>query len=232
MAHKKKENGDSIHEQLSQLHTEKRIPFDVREAQAPQRRWQKKSYASGVNYTRPEAPEDMGRYNDPTSQTGICYTADIVATAMAESYGRVYHRSPDEFFLGMSDLQKARIHTLETTRETKVVNMVKLQALLHLTADQVMGEDYSMTQRITDWFANTPGLDYDGIAYKSRHFGEGMCTAYWVREGTSDPLADVANAPADEYIDTMKENFPQNWEEKDITGFEIITETLNFKVRS
>lgn len=185
-----------------------------------------------MNYACPEDPKEMGRYNDPTSRTGVCYTADFAAAAIAESLGRIYQRNPDEFILGMGDIEKARIYSLETTRETKVVNIVRLQALLHFTADQVMGGDYSITQGITNWAANTPGLDYDGIAYPSRHFGAGMCTAYWIREGESDPLADVANSLADKYLDTAKENFPQNWEEEDITGFEIVTETLNYSVSS
>lgn len=232
MVNKKKESGDPIDEQLNKLEAQNRIPFDVREANKPQRRWQKKAYPSGINYACPDDPEEMGRYNDPTSRTGICYTADFAAAAIAESVGRLYQRNPSGFILGLRDLENARIHSLVTTRPTKVVNMVRLQALLHYTADQVMGGDYRTTQEITNWAANTPGLDYDGIVYPSRHFGSGMCTAYWIREGESDPLADEANSPADRYVDTAKENFPQNWTEADIIGFEIVTETLNYSVSS
>ncbi|MEG3130860.1 RES domain-containing protein [Pantoea cypripedii] len=181
-------------------------------------------------FSAPTDPEKMGRYNDPTGQTGICYAADYAAAAIAESLGRVYHRDPEVFTLGLSDLKKAHIYTLETTRELKVINMVKVQGLLHLTADQTMGNDYGITQNITAWAVNTPGLPYDGISYLSRHFGVGMCTAYWIRQGETPPLADVANRSVDQYVDTARENFPQSWQEKDITGFEIVTETLQFEV--
>ncbi|MFH8136289.1 RES family NAD+ phosphorylase [Pantoea osteomyelitidis] len=230
MANKKKENGDPIDDQLNRLEKQGRIPFIMRAAKTPQRRWQKRTYPSGVNYARPVKPEEMGRYNDPTGRTGICYTADFAVAAIAESLGRIYQRKPEAFFLGLEDLQTAHIYSLETTRATKIIDMVRLQALLHLTANQIMGEDYSITQAITSWAVNTPGLDYDGIAYLSRHLGTGTCTAYWIRDGRSDPLADVVNSPADEYIDTAVENFPQNWTEDDISGFEIVTETLNYRV--
>lgn len=193
-------------------------------------RWQWEKYPSGVHYSAPTDPELMGRYNDPTSRTAVCYTADYAATAIAESLGRVYQRDPEAFILGMSDLHNAHMYKLETTRDTKTIDMSKLQGMLHITADQTMGNDQSITQAVTDWAANTPGLDYDGIRYQSRHFDAGRCTVFWVREGATNPLTDVENSPVDSYVDTGPENFPPGWKEPDINGFEIVTETLRFDV--
>ncbi|MDE1497406.1 RES domain-containing protein [Xenorhabdus bovienii] len=230
MATEKKKNGDSIHDQLTQLETQGIVPYVIREANTPQKRWQWGEYPSGVHYASPMDPEPLGRYNDPTGQTGICYTADYAAAAIAESLGRVYQRDQEAFTLGLSDLQKAQMYTLETTRETKTINMPRLQGMLHFTSDQMMGNDPSITQSVADWAANTPGLPYDGISYRSRHYDVGMCTAYWEREGKSGPLVDVTHSPVDSYVDSDAENFPQNWSEENITGFEIVVETLRFDV--
>lgn len=223
-------NGDSIHEQLDQLEMQGRIPCDTRVKGSTQVRWQWDEYPSGVHYGTPMDPEPLGRYNDPSGRTGVCYTADYAAAAIAESLGRVYQREQDEFTLGLSDLHKAQMYTLETTRDTTTINMTKLQGMLHITADQTMGNDPSITQAITDWAANTPSLAYDGVSYSSRHYGVGMCTAYWIREGESDPLADVTHSSVYSYVDSNPENFPQNWPEEDISGFEIVVDTLRFEV--
>jgi len=51
-----------------------------------------------------------------------------------------------------------------------------------------------------------------------------------MRNGESDPLADVVNVPADKYIDTAVENSPLHGSGADISGFEIVKETLNYSV--
>lgn len=88
MATEKRTNGDSIHEQLNQLEKQGRIPSDIREAGTQQMRWQWDEYPSGVHYGAPMDPKPLGRYNDPTGRTGICYTADNAAAAIAESLGK------------------------------------------------------------------------------------------------------------------------------------------------
>ncbi|MEH3872018.1 hypothetical protein POW68_14260 [Escherichia coli] len=32
------------------------------------------------------------------------------------------------------------------------------------------------------------------------------------------------------YVDSDKQNYPPNWQEEDISGFEIVTRTLRFNV--
>lgn len=230
MATEKRTNGDFIHEQLNQLEMQGRVPSDIRETGTQQMRWQWDEYASGVHYGAPMDPEPLGRYNDPTGRTGICYAADNAAAAIAESLGRVYQRDQDNFTLGLSDLHKAQMYTLETTRDTRTINMTKLQGMLHITADQTMGNRQDITQAITDWAANTPGLQYDGVSYSSRHYGVGICTAFWEREGETGPLADVTHSSVYSHVDSNPDNFPQNWQDKDIEGFEIVVETLQFDV--
>lgn len=72
--------------------------------------------------------------------------------------------------------------------------------------------------------------------YLDRHgkplafYGVGVCTAYWAREGEIDPLADVTHSSVYSYVDSNPENFPQNWPEEDISGFEIVVDTLRFEV--
>lgn len=227
MVGKNKEGGVPIHEQLNALEKKGRIPADNRGI-VQQKRFQWNEHPSGVHYATPDT--DIGRYNDPTGRTGVCYTADHAVTAIAESLGRVYQKDPADFTLGMSELDKAQIYTLETSRETTVINMSKLQGLLHITADKTMGSDQSITQAVTDWAANTPGLNYDGISYPSRHY-EGTCTAFWKRDGVADPLSDVSRSSVNSYVDAESANFPSNWDDPDITGFEIVTETLQFSVR-
>lgn len=225
-----KTNGDSIHEQLTQLEKQGVIPYIIHSADTLQKRWLSKEYPTGVYYNLPEDPELMGRYNDPTCRTGICYTADYAVAAIAESLGRVYQRNQRAFTLSLQDLQNAHLYTLKTTRETKTIDMTRLQGLLHLTSDQTMGDSQRITQAVTNWAANTPNLPYDGISYRSRHYEVGMCTAYWIREGQSNPLADVEHSPVDSYVDSDPNNFPQNWDGTDISGLEIVVETLRFNV--
>lgn len=230
MAGKNKKNGANLHEQLNELEAQGQIPTIVRGV-IQQKRWQWEEYSSGVYYSAPTDPKQMGRYNDPTANTGVCYTADYASVAIAESLGRIYQKDPEKFTLGESDLVKAQLYTLKTTRETTTIDMPKLQTMLHMTADKTMSDDQSVTQAITDWAANHSGNAYDGVTYTSRHHSSaGTCTAFWQRKGIDGPLADVKHSSVDSYVDSEEQNYPPNWEEDDISGFEIVTKTLRFNV--
>lgn len=65
-----------------------------------------------MHYFAPTDPLEMGRYNDPTGITGICYTADYAVVAIAESLGRHYQHNK-AFILGLSDLKKLRYTHLQ-----------------------------------------------------------------------------------------------------------------------
>ena len=231
MASKIEKAGALLHEQLTAIHTLGRMPVKVNGI-IQFKRWQRSKQESGVYFGCPQEKPKMGRYNDPTAKTGICYVADYAVTAIAESYGREYHQKPrGKFSIGSDEVAKAQICTLETTRETTTIDMGRLLGLLHLTADEVMGDSQEITHIVTDWAVNTPGLHYDGITYLSRHLpGVGTCTAFWQREGMDSPLKDVDMKQLGDYVDTDKENFPQGWIGSDIDGFEILTDTLNFTV--
>ncbi|EDV0263046.1 hypothetical protein YM80_003692 [Salmonella enterica subsp. salamae] len=83
--------------------------------------------------------------------------------------------------------------------------------------------DIPKLQAITDWATNHSENDYVGVTYASRHYSSaGTCTAFWRSEGKDGPLV----SPVDSYVDSDK----RNWQEEDITGFEIVTQTLRFNV--
>lgn len=224
-------NGDFDPEQLNQLQAKGLIPVINHPENWCVVRYQRDGYSSGVHYGLPTDPKKKGRYNDPSGRTGVCYTAEYAVCALAESYGRLFQQDKDNFTLGLSDLEKDKIHTLKTTRPTKTIDMPRLQGMLHLTSDQTMGKDTHTTQAIVDWAANTPGLDYDGVSYRSRHYEVGLCTAFWEHEGASSPLTDVSHCSVDSYVDSDPANFPPNWEAEDISGLEIVMETLQFDVQ-
>lgn len=146
-------NREILHAQLSDLEAQGQIPTVVRGI-IQQKRWQWRGYPSGINYAMPVQLCQMGRYNDPTATTGVCYTADYAVIAIAESLGKLYQQNPASFIIGVSDLIKARLYTLETTRQTTTINMPALQAMLHITADKTMGDSHQLTQAVTDWAAN------------------------------------------------------------------------------
>ncbi len=227
--------GDQLHEKLNALEADGDIPVIKREI-ILQKRWQKSEYPSGINYYIPDGKtNEFGRFNDRTLRTGICYTADYAYTAAAESLGRLYHSSSDKlnFTIGSPLLEAAQIYTLKTTRETKTIDLPKLLGKLRIPLDLAMGEDYTLTQDITDWAANTPGLDYDGITYISRHFG-GPCTAFWTHVGNKDPLEDVGHCSVMDYLDDEQENFPDYLKGtglKEVSGLVIVAKTLGYSVK-
>lgn len=222
-------NGDNLHDALDKLFHEGRIPQVVRE-EVEQVRFQEQAYPSAVYYGVPD--ENLGRFNDPSLRAGICYTADNALIAVAESYGRKREADPSNFFIGDDSLHIAQLCTLKTTRQTVTVNLSRLLPLLHLTADKVMGPDYSITQGITEWAANTPGLPFDGITYQSRHLNDKTCTAWWVREGADDPLSTSDMTSVAEYRSTDQSNFPQVWEDEDISGKEMLLFSMNYEISS
>ena len=230
MAGTNKKSGVHLHERLSELEAQGKIPT-VERGIIQQLRWQWKEYPSGVHYGAPTDPKEMGRYNDPTSKTGVCYTADYAVVAIAESLGRDYQKSPEDFILGYAELDKAQLYTLETTRVTKTIDMSRLAAILHITADKLKAEDYCITQSVTDWVANHSANGYDGITYSSRHLeNAGTCTAFFNRKGVSAPLADVSHKSVNLYVSHQRPDYPSGWEATDISGFEIVTETLHYDV--
>lgn len=228
MPNRDQKDKDLFNDKLNMLHKKGGIPIITRQKGTRQIRWQAQAYSTAVFYSKETIPERMGRYADPTGRTGICYTADYAATAIAESYGRIYQRQPDNFLIGTDDLLNAYICRLKTQRQTVTIDMVKLQGMLRITANQTMGNNPSITQAITHWAANTPGLLYDGITYFSRHYGVGACTAYWARKGALDPLITVDMTTIAKYADKDANNFPPKWNYLDIKATEILTEVFGY----
>ncbi|EHY8945574.1 hypothetical protein K4804_004642, partial [Salmonella enterica subsp. enterica serovar Saintpaul] len=123
MANQTKKTGVSLHERLTAIHNLGRMPVKVNGI-IQFKRWQRSKQESGVYFGCPQEKSSMGRYNDPTAKTGICYVADYAVTAIAESYGREYHKKPNcKFSIGFDEVSKAQMCTLETTRETTTIDM-------------------------------------------------------------------------------------------------------------
>ncbi|MCC3705420.1 RES family NAD+ phosphorylase [Rouxiella badensis] len=229
MAYYNNEEGGHLDEQLNALHGKGRIPVCIRGPMTKQSRWQRESQKSGVHYGKPREEDDMGRYNDASGRTGVCYTADHSVTAIAESYGRQYQKTPNKFSIGEDELSRANICTLETTRETKTVDMDRLLPLLHITVDKVTGDNQTTTRQIVNWASNGK-KGFDGVTYRSRHLPVGTCTAWWWNDGADNPLATIEMVPVSKFKDRDTACFPAGWGYNDIEGVEIITETLDFKI--
>ncbi|WP_181012956.1 RES family NAD+ phosphorylase [Citrobacter amalonaticus] len=115
------------------------------------KRFQGKYYASAEHYGKPTKPEEMGRYNDLSGKTGVRYFAENSLTALAESYGRMYHHANGDFAISGHALDIAHMYTLHPKSPLILVDMATLASMLHLTADQLTGVDYSLTQAITGY---------------------------------------------------------------------------------
>ncbi|CAK1691359.1 RES domain-containing protein [Vibrio crassostreae] len=219
---------NSTDEALKFLNSKGKVPFKNYPKNNTFKRWQSTPQSSGVYYGKP-TPESMGRFNDPTGNTGICYVAEHAVTAIAESYGRNYQKEKKKGFsyrVSRDSLDEAHVCTLQAERELVTVDLCKLQAKLHITTDQLSSDEYGLTQEIVAYFANEPKASFDGISYRSRHMDHGYCVALFERDKES--LRTVAMAPMSEYKDS--EYLPSGWKEPDIDGEEILTEVLDIDV--
>lgn len=221
---KKEKKENQTHEKLNQLHNSGKIPKKVYLKGTELKRWQSKEYPSAVHYNRPDN-STMGRYNDPTGRTGVCYVSESAVLALAESYGRQY-QDDEDFYISVSHLEVAQICTVKVEKNLKTVDMRALQALLHITTDKLTGVDYGVTSEIVNFFANTLSGEYDGISYTSRHFGEGVCIALFEQE--SEQISTLSMEKMSSYRDSYY--LPEGWEYDDIDAEEILTEILGFNI--
>ncbi|MFC1241284.1 RES family NAD+ phosphorylase [Enterobacter sichuanensis] len=191
------------------------------------KRFQGKYYASAEHYGKPTKPEEMGRYNDLSGKTGVCYFAENSLTALAESYGRMYHHANGDFAISGHALDIAHMYTLHPKSPLILVDMATLASMLHLTADQLTGVDYLLTQAITGYLANYPGRNFQGIYYASRHYLTGMCLAVFEPE-EGELFETLASEPLSKY--TEHQSLPVGWPYKDITAEEMLVKILHFDV--
>lgn len=220
---------NSLHEALKKLNSEDKVPSKTYPKGHTFKRWQSAPQKSGVYYGKPSDKKDLGRFNDPTGKTGVCYVAEYAVTAIGESYGRVnqkHKRSGTPYRVSSSSLEEAHVCTLEATRDLKTVDLNMLLAKLQFTTDQVTSDDYDLTQEIVAYFANEPQTKFDGISYNSRHVNHGYCVALFDREHES--LDTKAMTPMSKYKDS--DYLPEGWPEPDIDGEEILTEVLGIEV--
>ncbi|MCF1267360.1 RES family NAD+ phosphorylase [Morganella morganii] len=212
-------------EQLTRLCHDGKLPvlnFDL-----DVKRFQGKHYPSAEHYGKPVKQDAMGRYNDLSGNTGVCYFAENSLTALAESYGRMYHHGNGHFAISGSSLEIAQIYTLHPLSPLRLVDMATLASMLHLTADQLTGADYTLTQIITGCLANDPLRDFHGIRYASRHYLAGMCLAVFEpQEGRL--FETLACESLSRY--TEHQFLPVGWPYQDITAEEMLVKILHFDV--
>lgn len=219
---------NSINEALNSLNSQGKVPNKTYPKNSTFKRWQSAPQSSGVYYGKPN-PESMGRFNDPTSNTGVCYVAEYAVTAIAESYGRNYQKEKKNGFsyrVSSASLNEAHICTLGAERDLITVDLGALQPKLHITSDQLTSDEYGLPQEIVAYFANDPNRSFDGISYRSRHMDHGYCIALFERD--SESLRTIAMQPMSEYEDS--EYLPPDWSESSIDGEEILTEVLDIEV--
>ncbi len=225
MENKYDENYDVILGDLEKICSEKKLPILVFNQDV--KRFQGKYYPLAEHYGKPIGASDMGRYNDPSGRTGVCYLAENSLTALAESYGRMYHHSCGNFAISSSSLKVAQMYTLHPRSPLQLVDMATLASMLHLTADQLTGSDYSLTQAITGFLANYPGRDFHGIRYLSRHYPTGGCLAVFEPKD-----GNLFNTLAFESLSSYTEHqfLPVGCTYPNITAEEMLVNVLHFDV--
>jgi RES domain. len=213
-------------EVLEKLHKEDKIATKTYKLGTQFKRCQPQRYDSGIHYGKPTEAE-AGRFNDPTSNIGVCYVAEYAITALGETYGRQNQREKElgqNYTISRSSLEKACMCTLRAKRDLVIVDLGKLMAMLHITIDQVSSPDYSVTHQLVAYLANK--TSFDGISFRSRHFDHGYCIALFERN--DEQLEDVSMDSMSSYADS--EYLPQGWEEEDIDVEEMLTDLLNIAV--
>lgn len=220
--------GEPINEKLNSLLKEGKVPTKNFAKGTEFKRWQSQPQESGVYYGKPEG-DAMGRFNDPTGNTGVCYIAETATTAIAESYGRNKKKNDGSdipYRVSKESLEKAHICTLKTKTPITTVDLGKLLPKLDITLDQITSDDYHLTQQIVSVAANDS--DFDGISYSSRHIQDGCCIALFDRK--KEQLETIEMTSMSQYSETGNNNLPNDWESEDIDAEEILTEILNIPV--
>ena len=127
-----------------------------------------------------------GRFDDPLCQFGVCYAADDVATAFAET---VVHGSAlfqgGQYVVMVGDLTSRWVVTLRRAKQTKLrladLTGEALKAL-GLNNDISATDDYTRTQA---WARAIHEADseWDGLRYVSRQLNDHHCYAIFERSG-------------------------------------------------
>ncbi len=151
--------------------------------------------------------------------------ADRAVTALAESYGRLWHKEGLRF-IDESEIRTARMCNIRSLRKLVFIDIAKLIGMLHIPLSVMVDEDYSVTKRAMACLYELLNNEMDGICHISRHWPTDFCYAVW--EKREDRFVDAGMQSLVNYRDS--EYMPSTWNEPDISADELLEEVLNFKI--
>lgn len=130
-------------------------------------------------------PNQSGRYNSPAGEYGVCYMADSVDAAFAESLGHsvaTRYAPSQKKVIAESDLAAFHAYQIEV-EETLHVGELNGSGLPRLNLDNNINtspKPYTIPQQWSHWIYNHPD-HLDGIRYHSRHLSGSRCEALFDR---------------------------------------------------
>ena len=211
-----------------------RIPLiDIQQGSGLLKRHQQKKYESAINFSAPKALIDCGRYNPPSGTVRVWYAADSAVTAAAEAYGRVFH-SVGKISYPESALKQHYMCSVDVLKTVSVIDVIELCSRLHIPTDNVENEDYTFPQWLMEYLHTNFGLEYDGIAYTSRHKRYKLCYAFWESPKTISAFGDTPNGMQSyaSYVETDANIIPRWWHKSAMTGSEMFEDLLEFEITS
>jgi len=126
-----------------------------------------------------------GRYNAPDGSYGVCYMADSVECAFAESIGHsvaVRFQPARVKLLDVSELRAVNVFQVKATDTLRCVSLYSA-GLPSLSLDNRINTSpppYKTPQAWSKWIHESPNKP-GGILYHSRHLPDGKCTAVFSR---------------------------------------------------
>lgn len=223
------DNKSFLEDLIVKLHEQNKLSIKTYQEDSTFYRVQKTGYAKANKFNQPET---LGRYNDPLGEKKVWYGADKPSGALAETFGRL--RSNDDLgsrkvFIAKSDIDNKDMCEVNPLRTIKVLDLGANLSKLTLTADQIEGPSYALTNAIVKVVSRLSGSPIDGIAYESRHHKDGgKCFALWI-EGDQSPIVSdgkIQNLSKFKYSGEL----PDGWSYPNIDAEEMLTEVLGFEV--
>lgn len=185
------------------------------------KRWQRKEWPSALNFSTGD-----GRYNAPDDSFKVCYMADRAVSALAESFGRIMHKTGKQF-VEESVLTTSRMCLIHPRRQLVFVDVGQLLGMLHITLNVCTGDDYAVTQRVIACLYKLAKDKVDGVCYFSRHFTTtDFCYAVW--ESEEERFDDAGMKSLIDYKDS--EWLPSGSKLNSITAEDLLEDVLRFKI--
>ncbi|WP_380180163.1 RES family NAD+ phosphorylase [Kalamiella sp. sgz302252] len=197
------------------------------------KRHQWRKYQSAIHFSAPDEAEKCGRFNPPGGKIAVWYAADSALTAMAESYGRMFHLAR-KIAWPESALSQHYLCAVKVTREIKIIDVIRLCELLHIPLDSLENERYNLPQWLMAHLFALYQDKYAGIAYCSRHCRYLKCYAFWQTPGSAGLFSDVPQGMAtiSQYKEYDTNLFPPGWRQPWMAGDDMLELLLNFEIIS